>query len=64
MENLLYNDLTSESNKIIQNNKIKIKLKEHQKTAIHAMLQFEESGKVAFTRKAFVKNYQIYDEYN
>ena len=62
MQNILYNDLTAESNKIIQDNRIKIKLKEHQKTAVNAMLQFEETGKVAFTKKAYVQNYQIYDD--
>ena len=62
MENILYNNLTIESEKIIQNNMIKIKLKEHQKTAINAMLKFEETGVVAFTKKAYISNYNIYDE--
>jgi hypothetical protein len=62
MDNILYNDLTIESEKIAQNNTIRIKLKEHQKTAINAMLQFEENGKVAFNRKAYISNYNIYDE--
>ena len=62
MENILYNNLTIESDKIFQNNMIKIKLKEHQKTAINAMLKFEETGIVAFTKKAYISNYNIYDE--
>ena len=60
--NILYNDLTQDSPKIIQDQRIKIKLKEHQKTAINAMINFEETGIVAFTKKAYVKNYQLYDE--
>jgi hypothetical protein len=60
--NILYNDLTQESPKIIQDQRIKIKLKEHQKTAIDAMINFENTGIVAFTKKAYVKNYQIFDE--
>jgi hypothetical protein len=57
----LYNNLVKDDNKIIQNDSIKIKLKEHQKTAIHAMIEFENIGKVTFSRKARVKNYHIYD---
>ena len=62
MNNRIYNDLTDESEKIIQDKRILIKLKEHQKTAIKAMLDFEETGKVSFTRNAFITNYTIYDE--
>jgi superfamily II DNA or RNA helicase len=57
----LYNNLTNDDNKIIQNDSIKIKLKEHQKTAINAMINFENIGKVTFSRKAYIKNYNIYD---
>lgn len=57
----LYNNLTQDDNKIIQNDSIKIKLKEHQKTAINAMIEFENIGKVTFSRKAYIKNYHIYD---
>lgn len=62
METILYNNLSSESPKIIQNDQIKIQLKEHQKTAIHAMIKFEETGKVLFTKRACIHNYQIQDE--
>lgn len=62
LENILYNDLTIEHPKIAQDKRITIKLKEHQKTAIDAMLKFEEQGKVVFTKKAYVRNYQIYDD--
>ena len=65
-QNIIYNNLNVDCQKIIQDKRIKIKLKEHQKTAIHAMLAFEETGKVSFIKKAYIKNYQIYDqnEYN
>ena len=62
METILYNNLSSESPKIIQNDNIKISLKEHQKTAIKAMINFEETGKVIFSKKAYIQNYQIKDE--
>jgi hypothetical protein len=60
--NVLYNNLSLESPKIIQNDDIKILFKEHQKTAIYAMIKFEETGKVSFTKKAYLQNYQIRDE--
>jgi hypothetical protein len=56
----LYNNLNSDSRQIIQNNKIKIELKEHQKTAIYAMLDFEETGTVSFIEKGYIRNYNIY----
>jgi hypothetical protein len=59
---ILYNDLSNDDHKILTNSNIKIKLKEHQKTAIYAMLEFEDSGKVSFTKKAYIYNYMIYDE--
>ena len=62
MTNILYNNLDNTSPKIIQDDRIKIKLKEHQKTAIYAMLKFEEDGIISFTRNAYIKNYNIYDE--
>jgi len=58
----LYNDLTDISPKIIQDQKIKLKLKEHQKTAINAMIEFEDMGKVSFTNRAYIRNYHIYNE--
>ena len=61
-QNIIYNNLNADDPKIIQDDRIKIKLKEHQKTAIHAMLAFEETGKITFTKNAYVNNYQIYDE--
>ena len=62
MTNILYNNLDNTSPKIIQDDKIKIKLKEHQKTAIYAMLKFENDGLISFTRNAYIQNYYIYDE--
>ena len=62
MTNILYNNLDNTSPKIIQDDKIKIKLKEHQKTAIYAMLKFENDGIVKFKRNAYIQNYYIYDE--
>jgi hypothetical protein len=62
MDNVLYNNLDNTSPKIIQDDKIKIKLKEHQKTAIYAMLKFENDGLISFTRNAYIQNYHIYDE--
>ena len=62
MSNILYNNLDNTSQKIIQDGKIKINLKEHQKTAINAMLKYENDGIVSFSRKAFIKDYHIYDE--
>ena len=60
--NILYNNLTAEDPKIIQDERIKINLKEHQKTAIHAMLKFEETGKVSFTKKMMLQHYNLYDQ--
>jgi hypothetical protein len=62
MNNIIYNNLNADSAKIIQDNRITIKLKEHQKTAINAMLIFEQTGKVSFSKPAYIQNYQIYDE--
>jgi hypothetical protein len=62
MNNILYNNLNNDSKKIIQNDQITIQLKEHQKTAINAMLEFEESGKVKFYKKAYIENFNIIDE--
>ena len=62
MSDILYNNLNNESIQIIQDDKIKIKLKEHQKTAIYAMMQFENNGIVLFTKKAYIQNYHIYTE--
>jgi len=59
--NIIYNNLNNDSPKINQGDNIMITLKEHQKTAINAMLQFEETGKVTFEKKAFIHNYQIID---
>jgi len=61
-QNIIYNNLNANDPKITQDNQITIKLKEHQKTAIHAMLTFEETGKITFSRNAYIYNYQIYDE--
>ena len=61
---ILYNDLNVDSPKIIQDQRIMIKLKEHQKTAIHAMIEFENNGKVIFNKRACIRNYIIYDELN
>lgn len=58
----LYNNLNCDSSKIIQDEKIKIILKEHQKTAIKGMIEFEENGKVSFTKRAYIYNYQLYDD--
>ena len=60
----LYNNLNEESNKIEQNKKILLKLKEHQKTSIAAMLEFEDDGKVTYTKKSYIQNFHIYDEDN
>lgn len=59
---IIYNNLTIDHPKIIQDNKIKIKFKEHQRTAIRAMIDFEETGIVKFTKKAIISNYNIYDK--
>ena len=58
----LYNNLNIGDNKIIENNKILVQLKEHQKTIIHAMLEFEETGKISFKKKGFIHNYNLYDD--
>ena len=62
MDNILYNNLDNISPKIIQDDKIKIRLKEHQKTAIQAMLKFENDGLISFTQNAYIQNYHIVDE--
>jgi len=62
IQNMIYNNLNYDSPKIIQNKNITIKLKEHQKTAIYAMLQFEETGKICFEKKSYIHNYQIIDQ--
>ena len=61
-EDILYNNLDALRNKVFNNNLLTIELKEHQKTAIHAMLEFENLGKVNFKREAYIKNYNIYDK--
>src|SRR4029078_6193282 len=43
---MLYNDLTENSKKIAQPENIKIELMEHQKTAIYAMKNLEDNGKL------------------
>jgi hypothetical protein len=60
--NILYNNLDNNSSKIIQDDRITVKLKEHQKTAIYAMLKFENDGIISFTQNAFIKDYHIYEE--
>ena len=60
----LYNNLNENDKKIEQNKNILLKLKEHQKTSIAAMLDFENEGKVTFTKKSYVQNFHIYDEEN
>ena len=60
--NKLYNDLNEHNKKIENNNNILIKLKEHQKTSINAMLEFEESGKVVFSKKAYIDNFHVHHE--
>ena len=57
------NNLNIASPKIDQPLNLKIQLKEHQKTAINAMINFEDTGIVAFTKKAYVENYQILMRY-
>jgi len=57
---ILYNDLTTLSQKIIQDDKIKIPLKEHQKTAIYAMIKFESNGIISFVQDSIIKDYRIY----
>lgn len=59
---IIYNNLTIDHPKIVQDNRIKIKLKEHQLTGIKAMLDFEETGIVKFTKKAHISHNYIYDE--
>lgn len=46
MTEQIYNNLTNDNEKIIDNDDLHVNLKEHQKTAIHAMLTFENTGKV------------------
>jgi superfamily II DNA or RNA helicase len=55
----LYNDLTINNDKIEHNNNLKIKLKEHQKTSVSAMLKFENEGKVNFTVIGYMKNFEL-----
>jgi len=62
----LYNDLNKDYPKIMPNDNIKISLKEHQKTAIHAMLKFEQNRCVSYTNiisdKTF--NFEIESNYS
>jgi hypothetical protein len=60
----LYNDLNQNDSQIIPNNKIKIVLKEHQKTAIHAMLEFEKNKKVSYIKKCVIHNNKISTTYS
>jgi hypothetical protein len=60
----VYNDLNQNDSKIIPNNKIKIALKEHQKTAIYAMLDFEKNRKVSYIKKGIINNYKILTNQN
>jgi hypothetical protein len=46
MAERLYNELTNDSKKINNTSELNIELKEHQKTAIYAMLEFENTGRV------------------
>jgi len=55
----LYNDLNHNDSQIIPNNKIKIVLKEHQKTSIYAMLDFEKNKKVSYIKKCIISNNRI-----
>lgn len=57
-----YNNLTCEDSKINEIEFLKVQLKEHQKTAVHAMLQFENSDKITFSKDICIKNYFIYDK--
>lgn len=61
-ENLIYNNLNENSSKIIQDSRIKISLKEHQKTAIKAMIDFEDRGIVKFSREATIQHFNIVDK--
>ena len=61
-EILIYNNLNENSSKIIQDSRIKISLKEHQKTAIKAMIDFEDRGIVKFTREAAIQHFNIVDK--
>lgn len=63
---MLYNNLNFDNPKIDNILLMNIELKEHQKTAIYAMLEFEKTGKVKFDREVYIKNYTIFDknEYN
>ena len=61
-ENLIYNNLNENSSKIIQDSRIKISLKEHQKTAIKAMIEFEDRGIVKFSREATIQHFNIIDK--
>lgn len=60
-ETLIYNNLNENCSKIIQDSRIKISLKEHQKTAIKAMIDFEDRGIVKFSREAAIQNFHIVD---
>ena len=61
-ETLIYNNLNENSSKIIQDSRIKISLKEHQKTAIKAMIDFEDRGIVKFSREAAIQHFHIVDK--
>lgn len=60
----LYNDLNQNDPQIIPNNKIKIVLKEHQKTIIYAMLEFEKNQKVSYKKKCIIDNFKISNTLN
>jgi hypothetical protein len=54
--------LDENSNRIIQPNNLKIKLKEHQLTSIYAMNELENNGKINRNIKSCIYKFQIYDE--
>ena len=55
----LYSNMDDNNKKIIQNNLISISLKDHQKTAINAMLEFEDNRQILFTSKSYISGSNI-----
>lgn len=53
MAEIIYNNLTNDNEKVTNNDNLKIELKEHQKTAIHAMLEFENNGKIILKNRNY-----------